>query len=402
MSEPKITERFIGENQIENIHISPSASIAYHKLDLQGKITSDDIDFGNPISESRLDLNYPTHPEDSTLVLENSLLLLTNRLEFLSINGYVYDLSLDLFGVLQGSDSSEGVIVEHPYNKALVLEAETNRVLVKNGFQIFGRISSKYTVSQPVNITGVSVLYSSSDVVTGDLVFDDAQITLSWNGGLPLDVSGGGVITLYGLSLDYIVVSVNENSLPLFSETDTLSFTDLYNIGFFYTDTQAEEVSVSLADTVDILYPITKSLYTRGWEDFFDLLTVSQVQSVPPPHEHSLIDVSDIQVSASELNQALSGIESTVTASNLSALTDGSLADLLHTHSNAIGAPSLIKFTTNSGQTTFNLGVSPSQVEVYIQGIFQEESEHYSFSGNQLILSDPADLGERVIIKYWD
>lgn len=53
MSEPKIIERFIGDNQIENIHISPSAS----------------IDFGNPISESRLNLNYPAHPEDSTLVL---------------------------------------------------------------------------------------------------------------------------------------------------------------------------------------------------------------------------------------------------------------------------------------------------------------------------------------------
>lgn len=402
MSEPKITERFIGENQIENIHISPSASIAYHKLDLQGKITSDDIDFGNPISESRLDLNYPTHPEDSTLVLENSLLLLANRLESLPISGYVYDLSLDLFGVPQGSDSEEGVIVDHPYNKALILEAETNRVLVKNGFQVFGRISSKYAVTQPTNITGVSVLYSSSDVSSGDLVFEDSVTTLSWDGGLPLDVSGGGVVTLYGPSLDYIVVYVDESALPLFSETDTLSFTDLYNIGFFYTDTQAEEVPVSLADTVDILYPITKSLYTRGWEDFFDLLTVSQVQSSPPPHEHNLIDVSDLTVSASELNQALSGISPYVTATNLSALTDGSSADSLHTHSNAIGAPSLIKFTSSNGQTVFNLGVSPSQVEVYIQGIFQEESEHYNLSGNQLILSDPADLGERVIIKYWD
>ena len=49
-------------------------------------------------------------------------------------------------------------------------------------------------------------------------------------------------------------------------------------------------------------------------------------------HEHVLLNITDITATSIEINQALDGIGTKVIAANLDTLTDGSNADLLHTH----------------------------------------------------------------------
>ncbi len=401
MSEPKITDRFIGDYQIENIHISPGAGVEYSKLDLVGKIKSSDIDFANPVDESKLNLNYPTHPENSTLVLEENFALLTTKLAGINPSGHIYDVNAALLGIPVGGPSTEGVIVSEPYNKSLITSVVTKRVLVEGAYQIYARLSDKQIAAQPVNISGVEVFYAGSAVVASDLVFDATLSSLSWNGGAPVVINADGYYKVRASTNDYITVYATYASLPLLDALDSLSFNAHYLLGFFVLNGLGQELPVEVTQAIDVYYSVSKTLQSKSWEDFFNYADFSQILDVPPPHGHDLAEIYDVSTSATELNQALDGIGPSVTAAALTALTNGAVADSYHTHSSGIGAPSTLNFMATSGQTAFNLGISPARADVYIQGILQFEVDHYSILGNLLILAEPAANGERVIIKYW-
>jgi hypothetical protein len=402
MTYPQLTGRFLEDGSISDQQINAAASISYSKLNLLGAIQASDLDAGSLIPESQLSLDFDTHAENSPLSLQENYLAIYEKLANVSLVGSAVSLATELMGVPIGSSTVEGAIVSALRNKSLLLDSTTGKYASDGTDLVYGRLTDKKVVAQPVSITGTTVTYVSSEAVDADLDYFSGSTELSWDGGPTVDVSTDGSYKLIGTSGDFITVDVVTASLPPLSESDSLTLTTEYTLGIFSLDASGqEEPYAGLSGPYDVYYPHTKTLDSKPWDS---LITIVNMLNIPKvlTHEHLLTEgATDVSATSAEINQAISGIGLTVTAPNLDTLTDTSNADALHTHASAIGAPTPLYFTAGVGQTNFDLSVVPAMQMVTIEGVLQRGTVDYNVVGTEVVLTSGAGGGETVGVHYW-
>lgn len=261
MNTPQITGDQIRLGTLTADLLHPDTKIDKINLNLTGEITLEDLDLSTPIPESDLDLDYPTHPEDSTLSLENNYQVVYEK-TVQEISGFDNNLTSFFLTLGTGSNSTAGVVFEEGLNKVYL--SDSNNITPSLGKNpIYGRITNRgASVS---NFTDLHISYVSKDLISNTITFDTGSQSLTLGDGSPVPVTLFNTFKLTSSS-GYIWVTVN--ALPEENTVGVMNFVNQTHVSIF-----CQEVPYfNLSGVFTLVFPISRSLQNKSWSYIPELL----------------------------------------------------------------------------------------------------------------------------------
>jgi hypothetical protein len=424
MAVQTVSGRLIADGSITNAKVNAAAAIAYSKLNLSDSILNADINTAADIDTSKLSLDG-----DFRHVVPNEAMNYTP-----DTSAIIQDISAAITGTVSTGPTDKGIVVleadqnfvprgvkwEWSLDDVGSGELDSSLTGDEANQSVYMRLTNTEVVAQPSTITGVSVGYVEEGNTAGNLTYTVGTTTLQWKSGTGLVLAADGMYILDDGAGNRIVVEVTFASLNAAGgpHVDALTFTPALRGGLFYRKTtDGSEVPLKTPVALNpwrLAYPQIHGIDDLPYLAFFGVGNATD-GNIENQHNHVLANITDVTTTASELNQALDGINATVDAAALNVLTGGiaSDADGEHTHA-SLTPPShqIDVYTASAAQTDFNLSavtateaLVPNSEHVTIEGVKQALTTHYTIetvtdTNDTVRLTSGALVGETVIAQY--